>query len=65
MAAAPEVRRDAVVALAARTISDRGFSDSPTAHAALGLTLLASGATTYASDRTAIRELISDAPAST
>ena len=36
MVAAADVRRDAVIAAAARAMKDRGFSDSPTAHEAVG-----------------------------
>ena len=46
MAAGPDARRDAVIAMTAHAIQNRGFSDSPTAHEAIGQPLpLQSGTT--------------------
>ncbi len=61
MSTTPEVRRDAVIALAARTMTDRGFADSPTAHATLGQPIEAPQPTTYGADSPAIHEPISHA----
>lgn len=46
IAAGPDARRDAVIAMTANRIRQRGFSDSPTAHESIGRTLATETETT-------------------